>query len=243
MFRVAVAANSVHELRAMLREFLDEMNEEETKRVKRSQALTAPAAPLPEIPMTRPALPAIPGLPALPVAEEPYVPPSKRPEKPDLDSTGMPWDERIHAVTMAKNKDGTFRTRRGVEPAYVKQIEAELMGKTAPGLRIIQPMFNQPPPPALVPPPVAAPYVPPAPPMSVPIPPPQNLAAHTLETFKVNIVATLAQLVKDGKLTQEYIDSLIKYFHVDYIWNVTDQQMAEMFDQFCNAGLLTKVGP
>lgn len=46
----------------------------------------------------------------------------------DLDSAGLPWDERIHAGTKTTNKDGTWKTRRGVDKALVEQVKAELTG-------------------------------------------------------------------------------------------------------------------
>lgn len=42
------------------------------------------------------------------------------------DSAGMPWDSRIHAATRATVADGTWRSRRGVEPELTKEVEAEL---------------------------------------------------------------------------------------------------------------------
>lgn len=43
-----------------------------------------------------------------------------------FDSAGIPWDARIHAETKAQKKDGTWRTKRGVDKDYVKQITDEL---------------------------------------------------------------------------------------------------------------------
>lgn len=53
-------------------------------------------------------------------------------EMVDVDSRNVPWDERIHAGTKAKNADGTWRARRGVSPELVEQIERELMGELIP---------------------------------------------------------------------------------------------------------------
>lgn len=44
---------------------------------------------------------------------------------PDLDSTGTPWDERIHSNPPTQNKDGTWRAKRGVKPELVEQVRAE----------------------------------------------------------------------------------------------------------------------
>lgn len=42
--------------------------------------------------------------------------PSEEPD-PELDSAGVAWDEELHASSKAKNKDGTWRKRRGVDDA------------------------------------------------------------------------------------------------------------------------------
>lgn len=52
-------------------------------------------------------------------------------DPPEFDSAGLPWDERIHAPSKATNKDGTWRARRGIDPAIVIAVEAELRAKLA----------------------------------------------------------------------------------------------------------------
>lgn len=47
---------------------------------------------------------------------------------PDVDSRGLPWDERIHASTKATNGDGSWRNKRGVDKALLEAVEAELAG-------------------------------------------------------------------------------------------------------------------
>jgi hypothetical protein len=44
----------------------------------------------------------------------------------ELDIHGMPWDIRIHARTKTKMKDGSWKKLRGVGPATVKTVEAQL---------------------------------------------------------------------------------------------------------------------
>jgi len=44
----------------------------------------------------------------------------------ELDSKGLPWDARIHSETKAKNKDGSWRGRRGVDDATINAVTAEL---------------------------------------------------------------------------------------------------------------------
>ena len=58
----------------------------------------------------------------------------------DLDAKGFPWDNRIHAGTKRKNADGSWTAKRGVDPALVAAVEAELrqvMG--APGVTPLAP--------------------------------------------------------------------------------------------------------
>lgn len=49
----------------------------------------------------------------------------------DLDSSGLPWDERIHSSSKAQNADGTWRYKRGGDLDERKRVEAELRGNGA----------------------------------------------------------------------------------------------------------------
>jgi len=95
----------------------------------------------------------------------------------DSDSTGLPWDARIHSKNRTQNPDGTWRKRKGTSDATVKQVEAEL--RSRPTTTASAPV--PPTPPAPVAPPVSA--VPSAPPAVVaapstpPSPPPAPTAA------------------------------------------------------------------
>lgn len=45
----------------------------------------------------------------------------------EIDSAGLPWDDRIHASSKAfLSKGGGWKKKRGVDPAIVAQVEAEL---------------------------------------------------------------------------------------------------------------------
>ena len=90
-------------------------------------SLTAPAAPtptstatanvpVPPAPNTAPAAPA-------PTAHAAHSTPASGVE---VDKHGLPWDGRIHAGTKRKNADGSWTAKRGVDPALVAQVEAEL---------------------------------------------------------------------------------------------------------------------
>lgn len=89
---------------------------------------TVPAAPTasvpPAPPVPQPLAAAVP--PAPPAPSAPAAPASPA-SAVELDKNGLPWDERIHAGTKAKNADGSWRQRRGLnDEALVKRVEAEL---------------------------------------------------------------------------------------------------------------------
>jgi hypothetical protein len=67
--------------------------------------------------------PAPPAVPSVPTAAVPPAPPALG---VDLDTDGLPWDNRIHASTRVKNADGKWRTRRGVDEAIVASVANEL---------------------------------------------------------------------------------------------------------------------
>jgi len=46
-----------------------------------------------------------------------------------FDKNGFPWDERIHATAKTKNKDESWRYRRGVDKKLVADVEAEFLAK------------------------------------------------------------------------------------------------------------------
>lgn len=97
---------------------------------------SAAAAPLPTAPAAPPAsstvppAPLAPAAPPAPPAAAPMaaaVPPGPAPAAgSELDRDGLPWDARIHAATKTKNKDGTWRQKRELDPAVRAAVEAEL---------------------------------------------------------------------------------------------------------------------
>lgn len=83
---------------------------------------TAPVAP----PATSATIVPAPPVPSAPIPPAPPAPAASA-SPAGVDSTGLPWDERIHSGTKAVNADGTWRARRGLNnPALVKEVEAEL---------------------------------------------------------------------------------------------------------------------
>lgn len=95
------------------------------------QSFNAPGAPQVGAPMIAASLPAQ-------IAPAPAAAPSAPATTAnlagavDLDSTGLPWDGRIHGSTKTKNKDGTWRAKKGLnDAALVKRIEAEIRATMA----------------------------------------------------------------------------------------------------------------
>lgn len=120
-----------------------------------------PAAPAPAAPPVS-APPAPSALPAPPVSS-----PAPSPVTGTVDARGLPWDARIHSTPEKLTTKNEWRAKRGVEPALVVAVEAELRGATT---------AAAPPPPAAPasPAPVAAPppsEAPPVAPAAAPIPP------------------------------------------------------------------------
>lgn len=86
---------------------------------------TVPAVPSASLPPAPP----VPSPPAVVVPPAPPAPVASAAQASlaELDKNGLPWDERIHAGTKAKNADGSWRQRRGLnDEALVKRVEAEL---------------------------------------------------------------------------------------------------------------------
>jgi len=70
----------------------------------------------------------------------------------DLDSAGYPWDERIHAGSKTKNKDGSWKLKRGVDKTLVQQIRAEHTALPRPFAPPVSPVLTPPVSPVLTPP-------------------------------------------------------------------------------------------
>lgn len=118
-----------------------------------------------------------------PAAVPPAIPAASVPTTaPDLDSSGLPWDARIHSASKAMNADGTWRQRRGLNDAALRSaVEAELRA----GLAGITPVAVAAPP---VPMPPAVP-VPPAP----PTPPAPVATPTTLAEFMAALTPRMVQ--------------------------------------------------
>jgi len=82
-------------------------------------------------PLATSTVPPVPSVPALPpgvAALAPSAPAahSNPANGVEVDKAGLPWDGRIHAESKAKNKDGTWRSRRNLADGVYDTVLAEL---------------------------------------------------------------------------------------------------------------------
>lgn len=191
-------------------------------------SLTAPAAPtptstatanvpVPPAPNTAPAAPA-------PTAHAAHSTPASGVE---VDKHGLPWDGRIHAGTKRMNADGSWTAKRGVDPALVDQVEAELrqvMGAApAPLAQGVAPVptpvsvaasTTVPPAPTgavpqpVAPPPAPAPVAGAAPSMpAAPSAAPGEVPADARQQF-VGLVGRASAAIQAGKVSQAEVNQI-----------------------------------
>lgn len=123
----------------------------------------------------------------------------------ELDKAGLPWDGRIHASTKTKTKPGLWTAKRGVDPALVVTVEAELrqIMAAAPAAPVAPPA-----PPAAPVAPVAPPQAPAAP-VAPPAPPAAPVAggADPRQMF-VGLVGRTSAAIGAGKVTQDEVTAI-----------------------------------
>lgn len=255
LFKIVIAGRTPQELKANVREYLGldkepvatEPEEQEdflTQAAERGSTLRQPS--LTSQPSPSPAAP-FPSQAAHNASGSETISPSHTGD--GVDSKGLPWDERIHAATGAKNKDGSWKRRRGVEDRDVYAVEQELIAKIKSGAVPTASVGLPAVPGSHAPTPVApavqlavVPPIPAAPSKPTPPPPPAELPhAHSLETFKKTLIPLLAKLTRDGKITAEWVQTLKKHLDVDEIYNLNDEQMQWLFEYFVEYKLIERV--
>jgi len=129
---------------------------------------------------------------------------------PQLDSTGLPWDERIHSSNKKLNGKGQWWAARGVSPATKAKVESELratLGSTA---------TTTPAPAVATPQQSATPVA--QPPMPGSNMPPMPGAAQTdpAYTALVQFIAANTQSTANpaGKFNDQYIKDILKHYGV-----------------------------
>ena len=61
-----------------------------------------------------------------PALDDHIINPPQAAAEMELDSTGLPWDARIHAKTKTKTKLETWKLKKGVDKDLVAQVKTEL---------------------------------------------------------------------------------------------------------------------
>ncbi len=215
----------------------------------------------------------------------------------ELDVKGVAWDSKIHSSSKSKNKDGTWRVKRNLDPNIAATIGSQQPSPTvaAAPVPFASPAFIPVSAPINVQPlqqPAPVQYVDPAPvpmqqasfsPPPVHHVPPQAVAspqsgyivggemltknqlehtipgavgndvkydpslngvhAHTFQSFHANLVPLFGALIKEGKIDQNYINSLKDYFKASEIWDIMNDQnkMLELYNTFCDSGLIRRL--
>lgn len=159
----------------------------------------------------------------------------------EVDAEGLPWDERIHASSKAKNANGTWRGRRNISDDTVAAVRLELRNRVA--TRTVAAPVVAPPPAAPAAPvvataPVTAPVqvAPPAPAL------PTIAVGHTLETFKANFAQVIGSLIQEGKVSAAYVEQLKSYFGLSEIWMASDEHKTVTFNEFVKHNIIQVAG-
>lgn len=149
-----------------------------------------------------------------------------------VDSTGLPWDERIHAGSKGKKADGSWKRKRGVQDvefdAVVEELKAsQLAAPTAP-----QPSATFAPPPGT--PPAATQPQAPVPPVAPAAPPiPAAINPPIARDFQ-GLMQQVSNLFGNKEIGPEYPESIVGRINKDFgaeIVSINDiadnQQMVE----------------
>lgn len=161
----------------------------------------APASPTaPAVPQAISTIPAsVPVPPVPPVPASAVQPDEDAPSDAPFDSTGLPWDARIHSRGRSMNATGTWRSKRGVDDATVAAVVAEL--RAVPGV-----------PAATLGDDVAAaeaawPFTPPA--GIVPPPPPPSVPVSTIVSFPAFMKQYVPHIEPSGPIKQSQVTEIL----------------------------------
>lgn len=248
MYKFEISADSPKELREKMIEFANEIKEEENK-TQLPKYLDEPIEEITsgfEKPVPLFSSESTPQFPAATVVVSTA--------QGEVDSHGLPWDARIHADSKTKKTDGTWTMKRKLDPEFVKKVQDEIKTPHTPivippvppsAVHAELPKFDHTAQPGVSPFERQVPEVIAAPVQqyeTTPIPQ-GNRPAHSLITFKNNLMILIAQLINEGKINHEYLAQLKVYFQVKEIWNIlsSELQCIELYNTFAELGFITKV--
>lgn len=161
----------------------------------------APATSVPPPPAVVPPVPT-----PAPVAAAPAAPAAPAsPAGIEVDADGLPWDARIHAGGRARNADGRWRQKRGLNDAALKaRVEAELRQAMGAAATASVPV---PLPPSALP---AVPAPPAAPAPAVPATSTTEAPAAPSEETAPQFLARVGAKLASGALTQERLAAALQ---------------------------------
>lgn len=195
---------------------------------------------VPEVTLAQPSAP-LPPVATAPVVDAPMAPvaPTGPASGVELDTKGLPWDERIHSSSKAKVQSGEWKAKRGInDPSFVANVEAELRQLVAAGVSIPEAMGTMDPSAVFggsEVPAAPTPFVPPAVPLppAAPVAPLASADPTTFEQLMPRITpAVMAQILPPTALPQACaahgLASVVALqtspTHVPLVWATLKQQ-------------------
>lgn len=126
------------------------------------------------------------------------------PANTNIDSNGHEWDERVHASTKTKNKDGSWKRRKGVDDVEYANILASKA--PAPALPVVNAPTIPTTPAAYTPAIPAAALPPAAPPVpAAPLPPVNVPVARDF----AGLLTKISELFQNAKITPAYPQTIV----------------------------------
>lgn len=123
----------------------------------------------------------------------------------ERDSSGLPYDARIHQTARGKKRDGAWKNQKGLDPAVIAAVTAELRNTAS----VAGPALAPPPPP----PAPTAPVAPPPPVgtanTSQPAPVPGASAQGSVTAFR-ELMQKITANTNTGKLTNVQVDAALQ---------------------------------
>lgn len=167
---------------------------------------TGSTAAIPPQPVIVPLAPVAPAAPAASAGPAPVSAAAL-----EFDSTGLPWDARIHQETRGKKVDGTWKLKKGLDSAIATTVIAEL--------RVAHPLPNPAslsfvapaaaPTPQQAPPPPVTQVAPPPPANQVPAAVPQAVPSAQVTGFR-SLMQKITAATTAGKLTNVQVDAALQ---------------------------------
>ena len=143
------------------------------------------------------------GTPSAPIAPAP-LPPTLAPE---YDTAGVPWDARVHQSGRGKKQDGTWKLKKGLDPAFAAAVLAEITPAAAPAPVATVALVPSVPAPPTLPGSLASVIPPPAPPAAPVVAAPVSSTSGTV-TFR-EVMAKVTAGATSGKLTKVQVDEAL----------------------------------